>query len=184
MQHGRVVIDDVNLRDPIPWMIVAEPCRGIFAHPPGEIEVLRRHRHAIAPFEIGLELERHRHSAAGRRVFELCQTVLHRRQFSAQQAGVLPILVERRDLAHREIDDVGLDDLGIDVRMHARRELGDTDDEIVFRGCGLAQGGQRKNAEGGDGGADLHGRIPVSGVGCRRGRPMKGVPPAPVNAIG
>ena len=115
--------------------VLEKPVFGSRADLPGEGEVLRRHLLAVAPFEVGLELDGDRHAllAVGA-ILDLGEPVLDGRQLGADQAGILPARVVSRDLAHDEAERVGFDDLGIDIGMQRRGKLRDADGELILGG--------------------------------------------------
>ncbi len=144
MQDGGRVVDNVDLVGPRPGMVVGEAGLRIAAELPGEGDILRGHLDAVGPFQVRLQLDRHRHALrAVRPVLDLGEAVGDGRQLGADQAGILPTWIVSRDLADNEVERVGLDHLRIDIRMERRGELGDPDGQLVLGGLRLTRQQQR-----------------------------------------
>ena len=156
VQHGGLVVHDIDARGAAPRIAVGEAAIRVAAQLPGEGDVLRGDGLAIAPLQAGLELDGHGHAlGAVRPVLDLGQAVIQRRQLGAEQAGVVPIRVEGGDLPDHEAHHVAAHHLWIDVRLQRGRELGDPDGQRVVARLGMRQaGGGEQYSEGG--GAECH----------------------------
>ena len=120
VQHGGPVVHDVDAGGAIPGIGIGKAAVGIAAELPGEGDVACGDGLPVGPGEARLEPDGDRHARlAVRPDLPPGQPIVQRRQVGAEQAGVFPLGVERRDRTDHERHRVGANDLRVDVGMQA-----------------------------------------------------------------
>ena len=152
VQRERLIVAAVDLVERAIELRVRHPRLRVLADLPGENDVVRRDRCAVAPDCVRVERVGHGDAVlAVRRLLRHRAAVFDGRQLDAQHADQFPIGVDHRDRPPDHAEHVGLGQHAVDVGMKRRRILGDADHQIVLRrprGQGEAhQGGEGENGE-------------------------------------